>query len=136
VSYSLFDGLFPVLGEVGIDIPNDLFDRFDLLAACISLHVGKYDRQRLATEYGLAPSRVLVNLRFVRELDPALEMRSRSVASFFPSELFEAGDRVLHSVFGPGTIIAVDVKGSGYSIRFDNLPTNRNLRLGTKFEKI
>ncbi len=76
------------------------------------------------------------NLRYVRPLDPALEMRTRNVASFFPSELFVAGDRVRHPVFGPGTVTAVDLKNSSCNIRFDGLPTERTLRLGTKLEKI
>lgn len=76
------------------------------------------------------------NLRFVRELDPAMEMRSRSIASSSPSEIFAAGNRVRHPVFGPGTITAVDIKNSSYTIRFDDLPTERNLRLGAKLERI
>ncbi len=76
------------------------------------------------------------NLCFVRELDPSLEMRSRSAASFFPSELFVEGDRVGHEVFGPGTIVAVDPRASAYTIRFDNLPTERTLRLGARLQKL
>ncbi len=75
------------------------------------------------------------NLHFVREIDPGLEMRTRAVASLVPSELFVVGDRVQHPVFGPGTVIAVDLKNTSYTIRFDDLPTERTLRLGIKLEK-
>jgi phage baseplate assembly protein gpV len=46
------------------------------------------------------------------------------------------GDVVRHLVSGAGTITAVDLKASACMIRFDNLPTERSLRLGIKFEKI
>ena len=52
------------------------------------------------------------------------------------SDLFAVGTRVLHEVFREGTIAAVDVKGGFYTIQFDNLPTQRNLRITAKLERI
>ena len=52
------------------------------------------------------------------------------------SDLYAVGTRVLHEVFREGTVTAVDVKGGFYTIQFDNLPTQRNLRIAAKLEKI
>ena len=52
------------------------------------------------------------------------------------SDLYAVGTRVLHEVFREGTVTAVDVKGGFYTIQFDNLPTQRNLRIAAKLERI
>lgn len=49
--------------------------------------------------------------------------------------VFHIGDRVRHRAFGLGTIQDVDLDQSAYTIRFDDLPTERRLSLRVKMEK-
>ena len=49
--------------------------------------------------------------------------------------VFHIGDRVRHRAFGLGTIQDVDLDQSTYTIRFDDLPTERRLSLRVKMEK-
>ena len=50
--------------------------------------------------------------------------------------VFHIGDRVRHRAFGLGTIQNVDLDQSAYTIRFDDLPTERRLSLRVKMEKV
>ena len=50
--------------------------------------------------------------------------------------VFHIGDRVRHRAFGLGTIQDVDLDQSAYTIRFDDLPTERRLSLRVKMEKV
>lgn len=50
--------------------------------------------------------------------------------------VFRIGDRVRHRAFGLGTIQDVDLDQSAYTIRFDDLPTERRLSLRVKMEKV
>ena len=50
--------------------------------------------------------------------------------------VFHIGDRVRHRAFGLGTIQDVDLDQSAYTIRFDDLPTERRLSLRVKREKV
>ena len=49
--------------------------------------------------------------------------------------VFHIGDRVRHRAFGLGTIQDVDLDQSAYTIRFDDLSTERRLSLRVKMEK-
>lgn len=50
--------------------------------------------------------------------------------------VFHIGDRVRHRAFGLGTIQDVDLDQSAYTIRFDDLPTERRLSLRVKMAKV
>ena len=50
--------------------------------------------------------------------------------------IFHIGDRIRHRAFGLGTIQDVDLDQSAYTIRFDDLPTERRLSLRVKMEKV
>ncbi len=50
--------------------------------------------------------------------------------------VFHIGDRIRHRAFGLGTIQDVDLDQSAYTIRFDDLPTERRLSLRVKMEKV
>ena len=52
------------------------------------------------------------------------------------ASLFHIGDRIRHRAFGLGTIQDVDLDQSAYTIRFDDLPTERRLSLRVKMERI
>lgn len=76
------------------------------------------------------------NLKFVKELDPYLEIHSQSVSAKLPENIFKVDDRIEHPVFGPGTISAVNISESSYSILFDKLKTERGIQFGAKIKKI
>lgn len=46
------------------------------------------------------------------------------------------GDRVMHKVFGEGTITAMRTDIGCYVIKFDKMATERNLKIGTALEKL
>ena len=46
-----------------------------------------------------------------------------------------AGDRIVHGVFGPGTIEAVDQTRAVYRIQFDDMKTPRDITLRAKLER-
>jgi len=50
--------------------------------------------------------------------------------------LFRQGERIVHPVFGTGTIIGINRIEASYCIAFDALDTERNIRFGTALEKI
>ena len=67
---------------------------------------------------------------------PEEEMIRRSTAFISREEeqlerrrnLFAEGDRIVHEVFGPGTVTSVSPDGGYYTIRFDALATERNMQ--------
>jgi DNA helicase-2/ATP-dependent DNA helicase PcrA len=76
------------------------------------------------------------NLKFVKELDPYLEVHSQSATMLFSGQIFRAGERVEHPVFGPGTVTGINMHESSYTILFDNLKTERNIQFRAKLSKI
>lgn len=68
------------------------------------------------------------NLTYVRELPASFEGRVNRIASPNTIQLFQNGDRVVHPVFGCGTIMDVDTKTQSYKIQFDQLKTERNIQ--------
>ena len=53
-----------------------------------------------------------------------------------PDTEFSVGDRVMHKVFGEGTITAIRTDIGCYVIKFDKMATERNLKIGTALEKL
>lgn len=53
-----------------------------------------------------------------------------------PNTEFSVGDRVMHKVFGEGTITAMRTDIGCYVIKFDKMATERNLKIGTALEKL
>lgn len=53
-----------------------------------------------------------------------------------PDTELSVGDRVMHKVFGEGTITAMRTDIGCYVIKFDKMATERNLKIGTALEKI
>lgn len=68
------------------------------------------------------------NLTYVRELPASFEGRVNRIASPNMIQRFQNGDRVVHPVFGCGTIMDVDTKTQSYKIQFDQLKTERNIQ--------
>jgi DNA helicase-2/ATP-dependent DNA helicase PcrA len=61
----------------------------------------------------------------VWEAGKAIRISEQSLAAAKPA--FQPGERVLHGVMGPGTVLEVDVAGAAYTIQFDDLPTPRRI---------
>ena len=53
-----------------------------------------------------------------------------------PDTELSVGDRVMHKVFGEGTITAMRKDIGCYVIKFDKMATERNLKIGTALEKL
>ena len=53
-----------------------------------------------------------------------------------PDTELSVGDRVMHKVFGEGTITAMRTDIGCYVIKFDKMATERNLKIGTALEKL
>jgi DNA helicase-2/ATP-dependent DNA helicase PcrA len=47
---------------------------------------------------------------------------------------FKPGDRIVHSIMGPGEVVAIDHDQAAYMIKFDNLGTLRKINLKAKLE--
>ena len=106
------------------------------------------DRLFLSEAEGLAsdglfkhPSRFifeagLENLQLATELDAAMVATAKSYHNIGDRRLrsgtpaFLAGDRVIHPVFGGGTVITVLAGEGCYNIRFDALASERSIRFG------
>lgn len=56
-------------------------------------------------------------------------------ASMRPKAQFRAGERVVHKVFGGGTVIAVDERGQTYEIDFESLVGTRRIQFRAELEK-
>ncbi len=93
------------------------------------------------------PSRFLFDideelLEFTRKPDDGLvravkeytELQSRFYRD--RSDLFREGQRVRHSVFGPGTVVSTDTDRSAYRIRFDGMETERSISFRVKLEPL
>ena len=92
--------------------------------------------------------------RFVLDIDPDLidfetpledslvkdarayaRMQDKKLDEADAQALFEPGDRVVHPVFGPGVIRAVDPDRSSYEIQFDGMETPRSLSFRAKLDR-
>lgn len=78
------------------------------------------------------------NLAYEAELDASLEERAKRNIKYDEEVLknrlpaFLPGSRVIHPVFGPGTIAEVRPAEHCYSILFDALKTDRSIQFGVK----
>ena len=79
------------------------------------------------------------NLDYVVELDAALvERMSRRPggnAGTGAPPSFRAGDRVVHPVFGTGTVMRADAAEQCYAVKFDALATWRSILFGARLER-
>ena len=81
-------------------------------------------------------------LTFIVELDPELMKEAKARVIFSDKLLVDAnvsnslkpGDRVVHAVFGAGTLVSYDKDNQAYVIKFDKLDTNRTLGAHVKLQ--
>lgn len=72
-----------------------------------------------------------------RLVDDAMSYIAANESRTCPSDTeFSVGDRVMHKVFGEGTITAMRTDIGCYVIKFDKMATERNLKIGTALEKL
>jgi len=134
----LNEGIFP---SRRINTPDEMDEERRLAYVAMTRAM---DRLYLSDSEGISndgifkyPSRFIFdagkeNIRFVKELDPYLEIRSKNISSDFPSQIFQKGDKVEHPVFGIGIITSLNMEESSYSILFDKLKTERNILFTAK----
>ncbi len=53
-----------------------------------------------------------------------------------PTAAFSEGDRVVHKIMGPGTVLGVDSENFCYEIKFDKIATPRTIQFDYPLEKI
>jgi len=138
----LNEGVFP---SRKINTPDEMDEERRLAYVAMTRAM---DRLYLSDSEGISndgifkyPSRFIFdagkeNLRFVKELDPYLEIHSKTITAGFPQQIFQPGERVEHPVFGPGVIKALNREESSYSILFDTLTTERNILFTGKITRI
>ena len=72
----------------------------------------------------------------VREAKDYIRLESKHLRTEDKSELFEAGTRVEHMIFGAGTITALDMDMQAYMIKFDKQMTERYISFKVNLKKI
>lgn len=93
------------------------------------------------------PSRFLFDidrkyLNYTVELEEGLMARTASYIQASEERMkheeseLQAGDRVLHKVFGEGTVVAVKQEINSYAIKFDSMETLRNIQMKTPLKRI
>ena len=82
------------------------------------------------------------NFDIEKPLDKGLVDESQKIIKYDESRLkaaatqFKKGDRVRHKVFGAGTIVLVNDKAFCYTIKFDDLATERSVQFSAPLELI
>ncbi len=87
------------------------------------------DRPLVRWETPLSEGLIRETRDYVSRLDSRLRDGSEAPA-------FRAGDRVLHGIFGPGTVLETDTENETYTVRFDRLDTPRRLTFRVKLERM
>lgn len=72
----------------------------------------------------------------VREARDYIEITSRALVDGDALHTFEAGERVRHSIFGPGTVVDEDPVKQVWTVQFDGLDTPRKLSFRVKLERL
>lgn len=82
-------------------------------------------------EYAQKPEEGLI-----KEAREYIELSSRYLMEEEAPAHYPAGQKILHKIFGPGTIVDVDIQKSAYAILFDGMETPRTISFRVKLEKI
>lgn len=93
------------------------------------------------------PSRFIFNtdrayMEYTSELEETIENAAKDYIQANENKIlalventFNVGDRVIHKVFGKGTILEINAQITSFVIKFDGLETNRNINMRVKLEK-
>ena len=72
----------------------------------------------------------------IKEAREYIELSSRYLLTDEAPSHYPIGQKILHKIFGPGTIVDVDTEKSAYAILFDGMETPRTISFRVKLEKI
>jgi DNA helicase-2/ATP-dependent DNA helicase PcrA len=145
----LMEGVFPskkVLSQEGMEEERRLcFVAFT--RAEKALYLTDAEGRNLDGSYRY-PSRFIFNVdrelvKYTNELDPRLVSDTRNAIESNEKMLelqsqgpsFGPGDRVVHSIMGPGQIVDIDADKSAYVVKFDAIPTPRRISMKAKLER-
>ncbi len=70
----------------------------------------------------------------IREARAYISLSENTLPAGAARAAFGPGDRVRHSVMGPGTVLSADTEKGAYSVQFDSLSTPRTLSFRAKLE--
>lgn len=63
----------------------------------------------------------------VSQTNWAIHSSERMLEAATAGNLYQVGDRIVHGIMGPGTVLEVDRDQAAYRIKFDDLDTPRNI---------
>lgn len=72
----------------------------------------------------------------IKEAREYIELSSRCLLTDEAPSHYPIGQKILHKIFGPGTIVDVDTEKSAYAILFDGMETPRTISFRVKLEKM
>ena len=72
----------------------------------------------------------------IKEAREYIELSSRCLLTDEAPSHYPIGQKILHKIFGPGTIVDVDTEKSAYAILFDGMETPRTISFRMKLEKM
>lgn len=72
----------------------------------------------------------------IKEAREYIELSSRCLLTDEAPSHYPIGQKILHKIFGPGTIVDVDTEKSAYAILFDGMETPRIISFRVKLEKM
>ena len=72
----------------------------------------------------------------IKEAREYIELSSRCLLTDEAPSRYPIGQKILHKIFGPGTIVDVDTEKSAYAILFDGMETPRTISFRVKLEKM
>jgi DNA helicase-2/ATP-dependent DNA helicase PcrA len=73
--------------------------------------------------------------RLVCEARAAIDASDKMLERLSAAPSFAPGDRIVHSVMGPGEVVAIDADKNAYTVKFDKIPTPRKISMKTKLER-
>lgn len=82
-------------------------------------------------EYAQKPEEGLI-----KEAREYIELSSRYLMEDEAPAHYPVGQKIMHKIFGPGTIVDVDLQKSAYAILFDGMETPRTISFRVKLEKL
>ena len=72
----------------------------------------------------------------IKEAREYIELSSRCLLTDEAPSHYPIGQKILHKIFGPGTIVDIDTEKSAYAILFDGMETPRTISFRVKLEKM
>ena len=71
----------------------------------------------------------------VREARDYIESSQRGLSEDREAQSLPVGQRVRHALFGPGTVVEVDLDKGAHVVQFDDMPTPRRISFRARLER-